>query len=308
MLVLLTLCAFAWDLGIPSAWAQSSFRSLDASMAAYSARDFRRAATLARVAGDRAQGVERESARYLEGLALFKAGDLDAAATALRTASTSSDRFVAGQAGVTLGSVEIERKRFDAAGHAYRRAAASLEGAEATRAHSIAARCFDGAGMSALAQSEREAAGEPSASPREPAPSTPATAPSPAGGSTPNRVAVPAFKPGSKPPVRVVTEDDKPASNKPAPQIAAVRYAIQAGAYTTEERANAAIETLRVRCTELGLEAPRIIAKESDDGKTLHVIQFGNFPNRGVATRALLQFPRSAYKVEVYLAGADQAE
>ena len=297
---------------------QAVGRSLDAALAAYESKDFRRAATLSRVAADRAQGVERESARYLEGLALYKAGDFEPAATALRAASASSDRFIAGQASITLGSLEIDRKRFDAAGHAYRRAAGFLTGDEARRAHSIAARCYDGAGMGALAETERVAAGEPRVL------QAPAAAGAGAEGSdSPSKSAVseaPASTAGPKRPEiatprRTVTADDKPApaarkssDTSAPPQVAAVRYAIQIGAYTALDRANDAARAVRARVKELGVEAPRVIAKESGDGKTLHLVQFGNFPNRGAAAKVMLQFPRTAYKIEVYLDGEDQSE
>jgi hypothetical protein len=149
----------AW-VGVTPAMAQAVARSLVDAVAAFEAGDYRRAATLARMAGDRAAGVERESARYLEGTALLKVGDLAAAANALRAAVASTDRFIAGQANISLASVEVERRNWDAAGHAYRRAAAFLQGAQAIRAHSFAARCFDEAGMGGLAAAERDAAGE----------------------------------------------------------------------------------------------------------------------------------------------------
>lgn len=294
LLVIVALCASAWWPCTGQADAQTTFRSLESALAAYSARDFRRAATLARVAGDRAQGAERETARYLEGLALYKAEDLDGAASALRTASTSSDRFIAGQSGVTLGSVEIERKRLDAAGHAYRRAAGSLDGADAKRAHSIAARCFDAAGLSGLAAGEREAAGEPPSV--SPAPTRPSS------NDAPRKESAPAFKPGPKQQPRTVTADDKP-----QPRIAPIFYAIQAGAYSSPERAAKAVATLRKQCDELGLST-RTVAKENADGTTLHVIQIGMFGNRGAASKALLKFPKSGFKVEVYLADADHSD
>jgi cell division septation protein DedD len=288
-LLLLTIIA----LGICSsalATPPSSIRSLGDALTAFESKDYRRAATLARMAGDRATGLERESARYLEGISLFKVNDFDAAANALRFAAASADAFVAGQAGVTLGSVEIERKHFDSAGYAFRKAAGFLTGAESQRAHSYAARCFDGAGLTILADGERVAAGEP---PFTPTPIlTPAItpAPSPAPTMTEPRLRV---GPESKPKVA---------------EIAPIRYSIQVGAYSTVEKAHAAAEKLAARCTELHIDAPRVIARENSDGSTLHIVQLGDFENRGVASKMLLKFPRSAFKIEVYLAGIDQSE
>ena len=288
-LLLLTIIA----LGICSsalATPPSSIRSLGDALTAFESKDYRRAATLARMAGDRATGLERESARYLEGISLFKVNDFDAAANALRFAAASADAFVAGQAGVTLGSVEIERKHFDSAGYAFRKAAGFLTGAESQRAHSYAARCFDGAGLTILADGERVAAGEPP--------------------STPTPILTPAITPATSP-APTMTEPRLrvgPESKPKVAEIAPIRYSIQIGAYSTVEKAHAAAEKLAARCTELHIDAPRVIARENSDGSTLYIVQLGDFENRGVASKMLLKFPRSAFKIEVYLAGIDQSE
>ena len=326
----------AW-VGVTPAMAQAVARSLGDAVAAFEAGDYRRAATLARMAGDRAAGVERESARYLEGTALLKAGDLAAAANALRAAVASTDRFIAGQANISLASVEVERRNWDSAGHAYRRAAAFLQGAQAVRAHSFAARCFDEAGMGGLAAAEREAAGEPGALASKPAQEAPRSIPgvaapdapakdAPAKGSSakgsnakdpnvkdPNvkdsgaKTASPRpTKPG--PVVRDsrarVTEDDRPARN----DIAKVRFAIQVGAFSTAARAAAAAAELRPKCKELGIALPRVVSRDSADGKVLHIVQMGDFPNRGAAGRIQLRLSPNAYKIEAYLTEVDQPE
>lgn len=281
--ILLALALCRSGVGAP----QQVPSSLQSAVAAFDAKDYARAATLARVAGDRESGVARESARYLEGLAQYRAGDLEAAATALRFAAASTDRFVASQAGVTLGSVELERKRFDAAAHAYRRAAGFMDAPEAKRARSIAARCFDAAGQSVLAEAERAAAGEP----RRVAAPSPDTAAAP-----------PAAPAAPQPPVRfdqpkrTVTADEKP---KPAStaSIAPVRFAIQAGAFRSAASASDLASKLEASCADLSLAPPRVIATDDSKG-TLYLVQFGDFPNRGAATRMLLKFPRTAYRVE----------
>ena len=268
----------------------SSIRSLGDALTAFESKDYRRAATLARMAGDRATGLERESARYLEGISLFKVNDFDAAANALRFAAASADAFVAGQAGVTLGSVEIERKHFDSAGYAFRKAAGFLTGAESQRAHSYAARCFDGAGLTILADGERVAAGEPP--------------------STPTPILTPAITPATSP-APTMTEPRLrvgPESKPKVAEIATIHYSIQVGSFSTVEKAHAAAEKLAARCTELRIDAPRVIARENSDGSTLHIVQLGDFENRGVASKMMLKFPRSAFKIEVYLAGIDQSE
>ena len=268
-------------------------QSLETAMSAYRAQDYRRAATLARVAADRAQGADRDSARYLEGLSLYHAGDMESAANALRTAASATDRFVAAQANITLGSVEIARKNYAAAGHAYRRAGGLLDGSEAKRAHSFAARCFDAAELTTLAESERVAAGEPSPRPVQSTPSTDvrdkqvATKPMPI--TKPLEPALPS-------PRRVVTQEDKPKA-----PIAPVRYSIQVGAFEDVKRANDVARALKTECIRLGVGAPRIIARESSKGRTLHIVQIGAFGNKSEAGKIAGKLPKSAYLIEVYL-------
>jgi len=291
-IIAMLLIACAWTL--PAAAApQQVPASLRSAMKAFDEKDYGRAAVLARVAGDRESGTARESARYLEGLSQFRAGNLDAAAEALRVAAASSDRYIAGQANVTLGSVEIDRKRFDAAAHAYRRAAGFLDAAEAKRAHLVAARCFDAAGQSALADASRDAAGEP----RRPASGSPAGT-----GEPPTKPTTDPGAPAQKPPIvarpvdtrRTVTADDKPQTEG---AIAPIRFAIQAGAFRSSDSAASLASQLEASCRELKLSPPRVIA--TDDAKgSLYLVQFGDFPNRGAATRMLLKFPRTAYRVE----------
>jgi S-DNA-T family DNA segregation ATPase FtsK/SpoIIIE len=337
-----------------SAHAQAIGKSVADAASALDAGDLRRAATLARMAGDRASGVDRDAARYLEGYALFRLSEFTAAASVLRTATSSQDRYIAAQANVTLGSAEIELRRWDAAGHAYRRAAGFLSGAAAVRAHSVAARCFDQAGMAGLAASEREAAGEPTvatqdgggSSPQIDTPKKPvkgeagegagsrreprqdvdeaededtaedtaqdATADAGEGDARQRLKAVEPAKPSQPRPAtprsvvpdskQRVTEDDRPARN----EVAKVRYAIQVGAFSTSARAAQCADELRAKCRQFGIEAPRVVSREGADGKVLHIVQMGQFPNRGAAGKAQLRFPPNAYKIEPYLTDGDQ--
>jgi cell division septation protein DedD len=330
--------------------AQAIGKSVADAASALDAGDLRRAATLARMAGDRTSGVDRDAARYLEGYALFRLSEFTAAASVLRTATSSQDRYIAAQANITLGSAEIELRRWDAAGHAYRRAAGLLSGAAAVRAHSVAARCFDQAGMAGLALSEREAAGEPSVVPQDGGGSSqridtpknpvkgdagegegtrrgaaedeptetaedPAEAKDEAKDEADTRARAkpvdPARPPQPRPatpnsvvpdPKQRVTEDDRPARN----EVAKVRYAIQVGAFSTSARAAQCADELRAKCRQLGIEAPRVVSREGSDGKVLHIVQLGQFPNRGAASKAQLRFPPNAYKIEPYLTDGDQ--
>jgi cell division septation protein DedD len=117
-------------------------------------------------------------------------------------------------------------------------------------------------------------------------------------------------------PRRTVTADDKPIpqnrigaqpATRPAVSDAGPRnstsplFAVQVGAFTSIERANEIAAALKAQCTAIDIECPRVITRHGD-GATLHIVQFGCFPNRGVANKVLLKFPKSAYRVEPYCA------
>ncbi|MFM1805418.1 MAG: hypothetical protein RL136_2297 [Planctomycetota bacterium] len=293
---------------VARAEAQTTGRSLGEAAGAFNAKDYPRAAALARLVGDRSTGVERDAARYLEGIALYKAEMLEVAAAPLRHAAQSTDRFIASQANITLGSLEIDRKRFDAAGHAYRRAGELLDGAEARRANSYAARCFDAAGLGVLADRARAANGEGAVG----STTVPALRERPDGMVEPaasdRRVVTIDDKPALDPPVNnIAARRNSPASSAsttPTPTATAPRFAVQVGVFSSVERANKVASDLRIRCTSLDLECPRIVPRQTADGGTLHVVQIGCFPNRGLANKVLLQFPRSGYRVEAYCEAA----
>jgi cell division septation protein DedD len=318
-LLLGLLCALLCAASASASTAQAAGRTIADATAAYHAKDFRRAAAVARLVGDRASGTEREGARYLEGLSLFQSGELDAAAAVLRVSAASREQYIASQSQITLASIEIERKRWDAAGYAYRRAAELLTGPESKRANSYAARCFDAAGLAILADEARAAAGEARAAAGEAraaageARAAVGEARAAAGGppQQPRPVAI-----QDESPRRTVTADDKPIpqnrigaqpATRPAVSDAGPRnstsplFAVQVGAFTSIERANEIAAALKAQCTAIDIECPRVITRHGD-GATLHIVQFGCFPNRGVANKVLLKFPKSAYRVEPYCA------
>ena len=102
-----------------------------------------------------------------------------------------------------------------------------------------------------------------------------------------------------------MTADDKPVAGAateaspetPATAIAPIRFAIQAGAFRSSASAGDLAKRLEASCRDFKIATPRVIATEDSKG-SLFVVQFGDFPNRGAATKMLLKFPRSAYRVE----------
>ena len=297
---------------------ESTGGSLAEASSSYLSADYRRTITLARVTADRSQGLEHDRARYLEGIAHYKLSEFDAAAKALGEARTTSDRWLAAQANVTLASVEVARKHFDAAGYAFERAANLLDGAEKTRAFSSAARCFDAAGLGKLAENARVSAGEPkvliAASPAAAEPMELASAesvspqemePAPVPAPTPASTSAAAAPPSEQPRAKIEKPSDRTVRNGMAVQ--ASRFAIQAGAFETLAKAKRIAKEYRARAAAAKVDAPRVVTTEGKDGALLYVVQFGDFPNRGEADRARKRFTNEPLVVRPYIDGDDHA-
>lgn len=271
--------------------------NLAAATGAYGRRDYAKAAEQAALAAQTANPAERAKARYLEGLALLQLGRLDAAADSLRLASDAADRRIAADARISLGTVEIRRDNHELAAQAYKRAALLLDGDEARRAHSIAARCFDHAGLTKAAEEERVLAGEPrvlvatTAPSAAPVPRSPATTAPPASqGTAPTASPAPAKAEPSSRTARVVN----------GIEVEPIHFAIQAGAFKDRARAEELAEALRAKPAAQKLGTPRLIEKDRD-GATLFVVQLGDFPNRAVAGKAIITLGIGTYTVERYL-------
>jgi len=237
---------------------------------AYNAREFGRAVTLARAAGAEAGGLPRARARYLEGLAQLQLGNAEEAARALREVVEAADRTLAANARVSLGTAEVARRDFRAAADAYRRAALILDGDERRRAEELATLC------------QARVPGPQAQPPRPVQPSAPIVAaaergPDPAAPSEPRT-----------PTERVVN----------GMAIEPVAFAIQAGAFSEQERAERMAESLEAAASRAGLAAPRVIAKPRPGQTSVFVVQVGRFPNRTVAGKAMLQFGQRGFTVE----------
>lgn len=270
--------------------------TLEKATRAYNAQDNAQAVRLARLACDEAQGLTLQRARYLLGLALLQEEQNAAAADALRDATDASDRTLAADARVSLGTALCRLGETAQAAEAYRRAALLLDGAEAARAHSIAARCFDAAGLSKVAEEERVAAGEPrelrSASNNVSAMATPSnTTIAPVKPTANEAVPQPVATTTKSPTARVIN----------GMEIEPIHFAIQAGAYRDRLRAVEVAAELAAQPTSAHLGAPRVVSKPRSDGSTVFVVQIGDFPNRTLAGKSLLGFARSGFTVERFL-------
>jgi cell division protein FtsN len=77
-----------------------------------------------------------------------------------------------------------------------------------------------------------------------------------------------------------------------------VRFAIQAGAFKDRSKAVELAAQVGPQVALEKLAPPRVIEKERGDGSTVYVVQFGSFPNRAVAGKALRAFSKTPYTVE----------
>ena len=293
---------------------------------AYGEAQYGRAVDCARRAAKTSQGIARDQANYIEGLGEWKLGRLDEGAALFSKVAQSNNRALAADALVSLGSLEIERKQFDAAGRAYTRAAESLEGTERRRAFGVALRCYERAGLSVEADKLRTKAGLPPTD-REIAVASGATS----GATSARRAATTSDTPegiestqkspatSQTPPTSrevaqrngLVSKGAPPASDggngsATRPLVNAPQYAIQAGAFSDAARARAVSREVAKRAqasaqasADAGenLGAPRVVEKVSA-GKTIYVVQIGRFANRTEAAKAMRRFDKLGYTVE----------
>jgi tetratricopeptide (TPR) repeat protein len=295
---------------------------------AYGEAQYGRAVDCARRASKTSQGIARDQANYIEGLGEWKLGRLEEGAALFSKVAQSSDRELAADALVSLGSLEIERKQFDAAGRAYARAAESFEGTERRRAFGVALRCYERAGLSVEADKLRTKAGLPptdrelaaasgvtsarrAQSTSDTAEGIETTQKSPAASQTPPSSSEVAQRNG-------LVSKGAPSANgggngsATRPLANAPQYAIQAGAFSDADRARAVSREVAKRAQAGGqaggqasadasenLGSPRVVEKVSA-GKTIYVVQIGRFANRSEAAKAMRRFDKLGYTVEPF--------
>jgi len=275
---------------------------------AYAQAAYGRAVDSARRAARTASGVELDRARYIEGLGEWKLGRLAPAATLLAQAGQSKDRNLASDALVSLGSLEIERSEFDAAGRAYERAGELLEGTERRKAFGVAMRCYERAGLLGESERIRTRAGLPpsdaqiaAARDADRATQTEAREPAPRGADEDTSRGARKIDAGAteaqRAPTRADVEGRNDMGSKASPSKQ--RFAIQAGAFSDEARARAVAKDVAARAKGTTLGAPRIVEKDSG-GRRVYVVQIGSFDNRIEAGKAMSPFSKMTFTVEPY--------
>jgi cell division septation protein DedD len=235
-------------------------RGLDRSIAAYDAGDYARAYDLAdAAAGDARTTKDADEAAYLAGMSAYRLGRYQDAERWLTQAARSGDRWLAGQAGVTLGSTQLQLGRTAEAGRTFARAAEKLDDEEARRARLAAGNAFRDIGDTTRADEQFRLAGATAAT-------------------TPRSVSEPV---GASPSPRTAT------SPTTTPVAATGDFTLQGGAFRDEAKARARAEELRSRSVRAGLGEPRVLTKRAADGTLLFVVQMGAFRDRSAANTAL---------------------
>lgn len=276
---------------------------------AYAQAAYGRAVESARRAARTASGVELDRARYIEGLGEWKLGRSAPAATLLAQAGESKDRNLASDALVSLGSLEIQRSEFDAAGRAYERAGELLEGTERRKAFGVAMRCYERAGLLGESERLRTRAGLPPsdaqiAAARDADRMTQTEAKEGAkegakkGAREGARGTVSGTPEAQRAPTRAEVEGRNGIGSKTSPPKQ--RFAIQAGAFSDEARARAVARDVAARAMGTALGAPRIVEKDSG-GRRVYVVQIGSFDNRIEAGKAMSPFSKMTFTVEPYV-------
>jgi tetratricopeptide (TPR) repeat protein len=234
---------------------------------AFQAAEYGRSLALARTAAEGSTGAARGQARYLEGISLLKLKRFDEAVAPLEDASDAPNRALAADARISLGTALIGRGDLAGAADAYRRASLVLDGAEKDRARSIEAECR--ARLVSKPATQQDAPVMAAPVDRAPPPTTPAPTP-------------------STPTSRIVN----------GLEVEPILFTIQAGAFRERAKATALAAQLRQQVALQQLSPPRVVEKPKSPGASVFVVQFGSFPNRSVAGKALQAFPQSGYTVE----------
>jgi len=270
--------------GCASTPSTTSGSSLDAAIAAYeSGRYAESLGDAERVANARIDATSRDEASYLAGMSAYRLGRDTEARRWLAAASTGSDPWLAGQALITLGSVELRQGNPREAARNFVRAAERLPDAdESARARTAAGWAYRQANDDANARAQFALATVSSSGP----------GPAPARGS--------ALPEGSTP---TLSDAARRSGDTTPPASAAGAFAIQAGAFRERARAESRATELAAKARELGLGSARIAAKPTAAGASVWVVQFGSFADRPSAERMKAKLGGANLSVERSLAG-----
>jgi len=252
--------------------------ALNQSLSAYNAGKYDESYSSAQTAAQSARTTkDSDEAAYLAGMSAYRLNKPAEAAKLLENPARSSDAWIAGQAGITLGTALAKTGRRSEAARAFARAATHLDGEEADKAHLAAANAFQAVGDTTNANEQFRLAKVP-----VPTSVSTASAPIPAPGPTPPKVAGP--RPGT-------------VAAPPVPGQLAGQFVLQAGAFRDVAKARRRAQELKTKAARAGLGEPTVVAKRGSDGATLHVVQLGSFADRRAADSAMTKLGASGVVV-----------
>jgi tetratricopeptide (TPR) repeat protein len=231
-------------------------------LSAYEGGEYQQSLTLASQANEDARTTKDslESA-YIAGMSAFRLGRHEEAVGWLEAPARSDDRWMAGQASVTLGSSLLELRRTNEAARSFVRAAERLDGEEARKARLAAANAYRELGDRRASDEQFRLAN--------------VTPPSSGGASSGSGSGSGSGGTSGRP----------AASGSPASDVGP--FVLQAGAFKDRSKADKRAAEIRAAATRAGLGEPKILSKTGPDGGTLHVVQFGRFPDRRSADASL---------------------
>lgn len=237
---------------------------LGRSLTAYEGGQYQESLTLAQEASTNARTTKDslESA-YLAGMSSFRLGKHADAVKWLEEPARSDDRWMSGQANVTIGSSLLQLGRKSDAARAFVKAAERLDGDEAKKAHLAAANAFRELGDRNASDEQFRLANV-----------TPPAAPS-------------ASPPASRPAANAGPASPPPAQASAGTASAAGPFVLQAGAFKDRAKADRRAEELRGKSRQAGMGEPRVVSKRGPDGGTVFVVQLGSFGDRRSADAAL---------------------
>ncbi len=249
---------------------------LGRSLTAYEGGQYQESLTLAQEASSSAR-TTRDSleSAYLAGMSSFRLGKHADAVKWLEEPARSDDRWMSGQANVTMGSSLLQLGRKGEAARAFAKAADRLDGDEAKKAHLAAANAFRELG-------DRSASDEQFRLANVTPPAPPAAE---------QATAHPAGKPAT------------PAQANTGSASAAGPFVLQAGAFKDRAKADRRAEELRAKSKQAGMGEPRVVSKRGADGGTVFVVQLGSFGDRRSADAALGRLGMSGVVVGRPVAG-----
>lgn len=239
--------------------------ALDRSLAAYDGGRFEESLTLAEEAGKESSTTKESlEASYLAGMSAYRLGRHADAVRWLQDPSRADDRWMAGQANVTLGSAYLQTGRKGEAAKAFAKAGGLLEGEDAKKARIAAGNAYRELGDVKASNEQFRLANVP----------------------VPSTTAPPAASPGSGPPT-TTPPTSSPTKGGTAVASADGPFVLQAGAFKDHDKAMRRADEVRAKAKQNGCGEPKVLSKRGTDGATVYVVQFGSFADRRSAESAL---------------------